>query len=62
VSLRNWVILFVAAIIGILALFTAAGAADGTAYDVGLFVFVLAIAFIFFLIKRSFDLAEHRPH
>jgi uncharacterized membrane protein YfcA len=62
VVLRNWVILIVSAIIGILALFVAAGATDPTAYDVGLFVFVLAIAFIFFLIKRSFDAAEQRPH
>lgn len=60
--LRNWVILIVSAIIGILALFVASGATDPTAYDLGLFIFVLAVAFIFFLIKRSFDIAEHRPH
>ena len=60
--LRNWVILIASAIIGILALFVAAGSVDPTAYDIGLFVFVLAVAVIFFLIKRSFDIAERRPH
>jgi hypothetical protein len=62
VILRNWVMLFVAAVIGVLALFTASGAGGGTAYDAGLLVFVVAIGFIFFLIKRTFDQAERSPH
>ena len=60
--LANWVMLVVSAIIGILALFLAADSVDPTTYDIGLFVFVLAVAFIFFLIKRNFDQMERRSH
>ena len=61
-SLRNWVIIVVCTIVGILALFMAAGSVDPTTYDIGLFVFVLAVAGIFFLVKRTFDLAERQSH
>ena len=60
--LRNWVILIVSAIIGILALFVASGATDPTAYDVGLFVFVLAIALIglFLSLTRHLRIVDRR--
>jgi hypothetical protein len=45
-------------IVGFVGLVLAAHAADQTTYAVGLAVFVLAVAFEFWLIKRWFDYAD----
>ena len=57
----NWLVLALSVIVGVFALFTAAHSGDGTTYDVGLLVFVLAIAVVFVIIKRNFDRAERGP-
>ncbi len=59
---RNWVLLAASVIIGLIALTFAAHAADTTAYDLGLLVFALAVAAIFYLVKRVFDQANPGSH
>ena len=47
------------AILGLIGLFLAAGAADGGIYLFGLALFVFAVLYVFALIKQSFDAQEH---
>ncbi len=56
--ISSWIIGALAGLIGILGLFAAARASDGTMLWVGLTVFAWAIAFGFWLMKRGFDAAD----
>ena len=61
-ELGNWVAMAVAVIIGLIALNFAAHTVDPTVYDVGLLVFVVAVAVVFVLIKRNFDQVGRGQH
>lgn len=47
-------------LLGLLGLFLAAGALDGGMYTFGLGLAAFAVFFVFFLVKRQFDLAHSR--
>lgn len=49
-------------VVGLIALYFAANAHDGGIYYGGLLIFVMAVAFIFALLKRSLDEAERGGH
>jgi hypothetical protein len=53
-----WIVSGVVAVIGILGLFLAAGAADTGIYAFGLLLFAFAVLFVFSRIKNAFDAAE----
>ena len=57
----RWVINVIVGVIGLLGLFVASRATDNTFYAIGLIVFVIAVAFIFYSIRRAFDEAGARP-
>ncbi len=57
----RWVINVIVGVIGLLGLYVASRATDNTFYAMGLIVFVLAVAFIFYSIRRAFDEAGARP-
>ena len=57
----KWVINVIVGVIGLLGLYVASRATDNTFYAMGLIVFVLAVAFIFYSIRRAFDEAGARP-
>jgi hypothetical protein len=57
----RWVANVIVGVIGLLGLFVASRATDNTFYAMGLIVFVLAVAFIFYSIRRAFDEAGARP-
>jgi hypothetical protein len=57
----RWVANSIVGVIGLLGLFVASRATDNTFYAMGLIVFVLAVAFIFYSIRRAFDEAGARP-
>lgn len=51
----SWVMGVFVGVLGLVGLVLAAGAHDAPVHGFGLAVFVFAILFVFFLIKRSFD-------
>jgi len=61
-SLRQWVLLLIACLVGILGLFLAAGAGSGMFYGIGLLVFAAAIVYAFVLVKQYFDRLDARRH
>jgi hypothetical protein len=60
-NIGRWVTSGVIGLIGILGLFVASRATDDTFYSLGLIVFVIAVAVIFYMIRRAFDEAGARP-
>ena len=60
-QIGTWITNGIVGVIGILGLFVASRATDSTFYSLGLIVFVLAVAFIFYSIRRAFDEAGARP-
>ena len=60
-NIGRWVTSGIIGVIGLLGLFVASRAADDTFYSLGLIVFVISVAFIFYLIRRAFDEAGARP-
>lgn len=59
-SASSIVIGAIVALFGIIGLFMAANAVDAIFYGVGLTFFVFATLFDFWLVKKWFDVAEHR--
>ena len=57
----RWVANVIVGVIGLLGLYVASRATDNTFYAMGLIVFVLAVAFIFYSIRRAFDKASAGP-
>lgn len=53
--MSNWVLGFSAVVMGICALFVASRAGVGVGYYGGLAMFAFCIAFVFYLIRTSFD-------
>jgi len=47
-------------LLGLIALYFSANAQDGGIYYGGLVIFVVAVAFIFYQLKRYLDETEHR--
>ena len=60
-NIGRWVTNGVIGLIGLLGLFVASRATDNTFYSLGLIVFAIAVAVIFFSIRRAFDEAGARP-
>ena len=60
-QIGTWIANGIVGVIGILGLFVASRATDSTFYSLGLIVFALAVAFIFYSIRRGFDKAGARP-
>lgn len=60
-QIGTWITNGIVGVIGILGLFVASRATDSTFYSLGLIVFVLAVAFIFYSIRRAFDKASAGP-
>lgn len=48
-------------VLGVLALYAAGQAKDGTFYYVGIAAFLFAFFYIMAMVKRSYDRAEERP-
>ena len=57
----KWITNGIVGVIGLLGLYVASRATDNTFYAMGLIVFVLAVAFIFYSIRRAFDETGARP-
>lgn len=57
-ELNEWLMLLLAILAGIGALFLAASAGQGSAYAIGLVVFIAAVGYALYLIKRHFDRIE----
>jgi FtsH-binding integral membrane protein len=57
-ELNEWLMLLAAVVVGIAALFVAASAEGGTVTGLGLAVFVAAIGYAIYVIKRYFDRVE----
>ena len=60
-QIGTWIANGIVGVIGLLGLYVASRATDDTFYAMGLIVFVLAVAFIFYSIRRAFDEAGARP-
>jgi peptidoglycan/LPS O-acetylase OafA/YrhL len=60
VGLSFWVQLVLAGIVGILALVDASARQGTTAASIAFLVFLAAIAYGFYLIKRAFDGIDHQ--
>lgn len=54
-TLKEWLMLLVTFVVGMGALFWAAGSRGGTAYGIGLVVFGVAAIYAFMQIKQHFD-------
>lgn len=57
-ELNDWLMLLVAVVVGVAALFVAASSPGGTMAGFGLAIFVAAAAYAIYVIKRHFDRAE----
>ncbi len=57
-ELNEWLMLLAAVVVGIGALFVAASAEGGTMTGLGLAVFIAAIGYAIYVIKRYFDRIE----
>jgi hypothetical protein len=53
----SWVMSVFVGVLGLVGLLMAANARDAAIYGFGLGVFVFAILFVFFIVKRAFDAA-----
>jgi len=60
-NIGRWVTNGIIGVIGLIGLFVASRAADSTFYVIGLIVFAIAVAAIFYSIRRAFDEAGARP-
>jgi hypothetical protein len=60
--LTQWLLLLMACLVGILGLFLAADAGEGTLYGIGLLVFAAAVVYAFALVKRHFDRLDVERH
>jgi len=60
--LTQWLLLLMACLLGILGLFLAADAGEGTLYGIGLLVFAAAVVYAFALVKRHFDRLDAERH
>ena len=60
--LTQWLLLLMACLVGILGLFLAADAGEGTLYGIGLLVFAAAVVYAFALVKRHFDRLDAERH
>jgi hypothetical protein len=56
----NWVLSGLVALMGLAGLFVAARGGHSMPYWGGLAFFLFAVLFVFYMIKRGFDHAEHR--
>jgi len=61
-SLKQWLILLIVCLVGLVGLFVAADAGDGTPYGLGLLVFVAAVIYAFALVKWHFDRLDAERH
>jgi len=59
-SASNWVLSGLVALMGLAGLFVAARGGHSMPYWGGLVFFLFAVLFVFYMIKRGFDHAEHR--
>jgi len=61
-DISKWIWGAAVAVLALVGLIVSAQAHDSTMYWVGLAIFAFAIAFIFHMVKRSFDAAEQAKH
>jgi len=61
-SLTQWLLLLLTCLVGILGLFLAADAGEGTLYGIGLLMFAAAVVHAFALVKRHFDRLDGERH
>ncbi len=59
-TVGKWILSGVVGLLGLLGLFVAAGAHSGPVYYAGLLLFVVAVGFVMYQIKRAYDLQERR--
>lgn len=57
-ELDEWMMLLIAVVVGIGALFVAASADGGTTTGFGLAVFIAAVGYAIYVVKRHFDRIE----
>ncbi len=57
-EMNEWLMLLAAVVVGIGALFVAASAEAGTVTGLGLAVFIAAVGYAIFVVKRYFDRIE----
>jgi hypothetical protein len=62
VSIGEWLVLALACAAGIVGLLLAASDRGGTAYTIGIILFVAAVAYTFVFIKRHFDRLDQMRH
>lgn len=60
-SLREWLMLLLAILVGLGGLFYASAPDAGAAYGIGLVVFGVAVIYGFMVVKRHFDEADAQP-
>lgn len=58
-NLGNWILGAVTALMAVGGLFVAARTGEGVAYYGGLLFFLFAVAYVFYLIRVTFDHQEH---
>jgi 1,4-dihydroxy-2-naphthoate octaprenyltransferase len=61
-SLAQWLRLMMACLVGLVGLFLAADAGEGTLYAIGLLGFAAAVVYVFALVKRHFDRLDAGRH
>ena len=57
----RWVLLALVTVAGLLGLVFAGQGQDSLSGELGLVVFLLAIVYVFWLVKKTFDEQERRP-
>jgi len=57
-EMNEWLMLLAAVVVGVGALFVAASAEGGTATGLGLAVFIAAVGYAIYVVKRHFDRLE----
>jgi len=61
-SLRQWLLLLVTCLVGIVGLFLAANTGGGTLYGIGLLGFAASVVYGFALVKQHFDRLDAERH
>ena len=61
-SIGEWLVLMLTAVVGITGLFLAASEGGHTTYVIGLALFAAAITYAFRLVKRHFDRVDQMRH
>jgi len=61
-SLKQWLLLMLACLVGIAGLFLTAGAGGGALSGLGLLAFAAAVVLAFALVKRYFDDLDAQRH